>query len=177
MRGYWFLLLTLETISATRRPPLHHCIICENLFPASSITVQVICIQPEIICLPPSHPTHRFFHYERYISLLRQVKYSCDTSSFTLSRGLVLPFWSLTLISSPSHRPSTFELCDLRVSLSRTHSTSKLCRWLGGSVQRIQHSLFYTVINSHIMYTFIFLLLKVFISSICWPNMFTKFPQ
>ena len=31
-----------------------------NLFPASSITVQVICIQPEIICLPPSHPTHRF---------------------------------------------------------------------------------------------------------------------
>ena len=27
----------------------------------------------------------------------RQVKYSCDTSSFTLSRGLVPPFWSLVL--------------------------------------------------------------------------------
>jgi len=25
-----------------------------------------------IIQLPPSHPTHRFFHYKRYISLLRQ---------------------------------------------------------------------------------------------------------
>jgi len=72
---------------------------------------------PLYIKIPPTHPTHRFFHYERYISLLRQVKYSCDTSSFTLSRGLVHPFWSLTLISSPSHRPSTFELCDLRVSL------------------------------------------------------------
>ena len=90
-----------------------------------------------VIKFPPTHPTHRFFHYERYISLLRQVKYSCDTSSFTLSRGLVLPFWSLILISSPSHRPSTFELCDLLVFLSRTHNASKLCRWLGGENQRI----------------------------------------
>jgi len=69
---------------------------------------------PLYIKIPPTHPTHRFFHYERYISLLRQVKYSCDTSSFTLSRGLVHPFWSLTLISSPSHRQSTFELCVLQ---------------------------------------------------------------
>ena len=53
------------------------------------------------------------------------------------SRGLVLPFWSLKLISSPSHRPSTFELCDLLMSLSRTWTTSKLCRWLGGEIQRI----------------------------------------
>ena len=97
-----------------------------------------------ILYLPPSHPTHRFFHYERYISLLRQVKYSCDTSSFTLSRGLVLPLWSLILISAPSHRQSTFELCELLVFLSRTHNASKLCWWLGGNVQRIKHSLFYT---------------------------------
>ena len=132
---------------------------------------------PLYIKIPPTHPTHRFFHYERYISLLRQVKYSCDTSSFTLSEGLVLPLWSLVLISAPSHRPSTFALCDLLMPLSQASGASKLCRWLGGNVQRIKHSLFYTVINSHIMYTFIFLLLKVFISSICWPNMFTKFPQ
>ena len=88
--------------------------------------------------------------------------YSSDTLPSTLSRGLVLPFWSLKLISAPSHRQSTFELCDLLMSLSRTSGASKLCRWLGGNVQRIKHSLFYTVINSHIMYTFIFLLLKVF---------------
>ena len=74
----------------------------------------------------------------------RQVKYSCDTSSFTLSKWLVPTLWSLTLISSPSHRPSTFELCELLVFLSWTHNASKLCRWLGGNVQRIKHSLFYT---------------------------------
>ena len=39
------------------------------------------------------------------------VMYSSDTSSFTLSEWLVPTLWSLTLISSPSHRPSTFELC------------------------------------------------------------------
>ena len=27
---------------------------------------------PLYIKIPPTHPTHRFFHYERYISLLRQ---------------------------------------------------------------------------------------------------------
>ena len=69
---------------------------------------------PLYIKIPPTHPTHRFFHHERYISLLRQVKYSCDTSSFTLSEGLVLPLWSLVLISAPSHRQSTFELCVLQ---------------------------------------------------------------
>ena len=81
---------------------------------------------------------------------IRQVKYSCDTSSFTLSRGLVHPFWSLRLISTPTHRQSTFELCELLVFLSRTHNASKLCRWLGGNVQRIKHSLFYTVNFLHI---------------------------
>ena len=59
---------------------------------------------------------------------------------------------------SPSHRPSTPKPCALLMPLSRAWTASKLCRWLGGNVQRIQHSLFYTVINSHIMYTFIFLL-------------------
>ena len=60
-----------------------------------------------------------------------------DTSSFTLSESLVHSLWSLRLISTPSHRQSTFELCVLLMSLSRTWTASKLCRWLGGSVQRI----------------------------------------
>ena len=60
-----------------------------------------------------------------------------DTSSLTLSRSLVHSFWSLRLISTPSQRQSTFELCVLLISLSRTWTASKLCRWLGGSVQRI----------------------------------------
>ena len=71
------------------------------------------------------------------------VKYSSDTPSFTLSEWLVPTLWSLLLISAPSHRQSTFELCELLVFLSRTHNASKLCRWLGGNVQRIKHSLFY----------------------------------
>ena len=94
--------------------------------------------------IPPTLPTQRFPKYLRYslrllevCESLRQVKYSCDTSSFTLSEGLVLPLWSLVLISTPSHRPSTFELCDLLMPLSQASGASKLCRWLGGADQRI----------------------------------------
>ena len=47
---------------------------------------------------------------------------------------------------SPSHRPSTFELCDLLMTLSRTWTASKLCRWLAGENQRIYSPLFYSVI-------------------------------
>ena len=43
-----------------------------------------------------------------------------DTSSFTLSESLVHSLWSLRLISTPSHRQSTFELCVLPLSLSQT---------------------------------------------------------
>ena len=58
-------------------------------------------------------------HSLPFLSVIRcdRVMYSSDTSSFTLSRGLVHPFWSLKLISAPSHRQSTFEPCVLRVSL------------------------------------------------------------
>ena len=91
-----------------------------------------------IIYLPPSHPTHRFIHNEWYISLLRQKWCTLMRhTSFTLSEWLVPTLWSLKLISAPSHRQSTFELCELLVFLSRTHNASKLCRWLGRSVQRI----------------------------------------
>ena len=177
MRGYWFLLLTLETFSATRRPPLHHCIICENLFPASSITVQVICIQPEIICLPPSHPTHRFFHRERYISLIRQgwgiephtdnspssefgspyipKTYSWIYSTFEFYPNRATTWSTLTTHFlhaslrdfSPSLIPDTHLIpitsavyvWTLRLTcvFSWSHTTSKLCRWLGGENQRI----------------------------------------
>ena len=44
--------------------------------------------------------------------------------------------------SSLSHRPSTFELCELLVSLSRTHNTSKLCRWLAGVFRESLHPYF-----------------------------------
>ena len=38
---------------------------------------------------------------------------------------------------APSHRPSTFEPCVLLMPFSWTWTASKLCRWLGGSSQRI----------------------------------------
>ena len=64
----------------------------------------------------------------------------------TLSRGLVLPFWSLVLISlavtSAVYNPNS---AFYNVSLSRTHTTSVLCRWLAGANQRITPPLFYTV--------------------------------
>ena len=74
---------------------------------------------------------------QRYMNSLRQVKYSCDTSSFTLSERPVPSLWSLRLISSPSHRQSTPELCVLLIPLSRVWTASELCRWLAGHNQRI----------------------------------------
>jgi len=62
------------------------------------------------------------------------------------SEGLVLPLWSLTLISSPvTSAVYVWTLSHWSVSLSQTHMTSKLCRWLGGSVQRIHTPYFYSV--------------------------------
>ena len=78
------------------------------------------------------------------------VKYSCDTSSFTLSERFVPSLKSLRLISSPSHRQSTFEPCALLMSLSRTWTASKLCRWLAGTNQRILGSYFIKVNFLHI---------------------------
>ena len=150
MRGYWFLSLnytywSLETIRGYPKAPSTPLLIFGNW---SAFLLYIFCL----------------FLYEVGDS----VKYSSDTSSFTLSRGLVLPFWSLTLISSPSHRPSTFELCDLLMPLSQASGASKLCRWLGGSVQRIKHSLFYSVIRSQIILTSLRLIsiLSVFLYSL-----------
>ena len=62
------------------------------------------------------------------------------------SEGLVLPLWSLTLISCPvTSAVYVGTLSHWSVSLSRTHMTSILCRWLGGSVQRIHTPYFYLV--------------------------------
>ena len=68
-----------------------------------------------------------------------------DYSQITMSEWLVPTLWSLRLISSPSHRPSTFELCVLLMPFSWTWTTSKLCRWLAGENQRIYSPLFYLV--------------------------------
>ena len=76
----------------------------------------------------------------------RQVKYSCDTSSFTLSRGLVPPFWSLVLISlavtSAVYAPSSWITWG---SLVDPPLHWVLCRWLAGVYQRITTPLFYSV--------------------------------
>jgi hypothetical protein len=53
------------------------------------------------------------------------------------SEWLVPTLWSLRLISAPSHRPSTSKFAKLRLVLSQSKPRLELCRWLGGSVQRI----------------------------------------
>ena len=105
-------------------------------------------IPNKISAIPPNSSLLRRGIRQEWCTLLRH-------TSFTLSRWLVRTFWSLRLISSPSHRPSTFELCDLLMPLSQASGASKLCRWLGGSVQRIQHSLFYSVIFLQIIFLFL----------------------
>ena len=61
-----------------------------------------------------------------------------DNSNVTPSLRGLFPLSDLWYSSqAPSHRPSTFEPCVLLMPLSRTWTASKLCRWLGGSNQRI----------------------------------------
>ena len=80
--------------------------------------VQSMCMM--LCSMSSSTRWHRPLATLEFLKLVRQVKYSCDTSSFTLSESLVHSLWSLRLISTPSHRQSTFELCVLPLSLSQT---------------------------------------------------------
>ena len=104
----------------------------------------------QLICLPSLHllslylrrgfrrtPANHTMRLTWTFKSLRQVKYSCDTSSFTLSRGLVLPFWSLVLISSAVTSAVYVWTLRLTCVFSWSHTTSKLCRWLAGCSQRI----------------------------------------
>ena len=73
---------------------------------------------------------------------LRQVKYSCDTSSFTLSRGLVPPFWSLVLKLIAVTSAVYVWTLRLTCVFSWSHTTSKLCRWLAGVFRESLHPYF-----------------------------------
>ena len=69
-----------------------------------------------------------------------------DNSNVTPSLRGLFPLSDLWYSShAPSHRQSTFITHELRLVLSQSKPRLKLCRWLGGNVQRIKHSLFYTV--------------------------------
>ena len=73
--------------------------------------------------------------------------FQSDTTQLLLCLSGLFPLSDLWYSSSSlSHRPSTFELCELLVSLSRTLTTLVLCRSLAGVNQRITLPLFYTVI-------------------------------
>ena len=97
-------------------------------------------------CPNISSYTEQGNHLHSTIFRWRQVKYSCDTSSFTLSRGLVPPFWSLVLISlavtSAVYAPSSWITWG---SLVDPPLHWVLCRWLAGVYQRITTPLFYSV--------------------------------
>ena len=68
--------------------------------------------------------------------------FQSDTSILPCLSGL-FPLSDLWYSSSSlSHRPSTFQLCELLVSLSRTHNTSKLCRGLAGVFRESLHPYF-----------------------------------
>jgi len=62
----------------------------------------------------------------RHLSLLRSL---CLRGLFPLS-----DLWYSS--QSPSHRQSTFTTHELRLVLSQSKPRLKLCRWLGGSVQK-----------------------------------------
>ena len=87
-------------------------------------------------------------HSLPYSSVIRfdRVMYSSDTSSFTLSRGLVLPFWSLKLISIPDTSAVYIRYSGITWLLVSSQPSTELCRWLAGVNQRITLPLFYTVI-------------------------------
>ena len=69
--------------------------------------------------------------------------FQSDTTQLLLCLSGLFPLSDLWYSSSSlSHRPSTFELCELLVSLSRTHNTSKLCRWLAGVFRESLHPYF-----------------------------------
>ena len=74
-----------------------------------------------------------------------------DNPNVTPSLRGLFPLSDLWHSSQPRHIGRLRSLLTkLRLVLSQSKPRLKLCRWLGGNVQRIQHSLFFTVINSHI---------------------------
>ena len=60
-----------------------------------------------------------------------------DNPNVTPSLSGLFPLSDLWYSShAPSHRPSTFTTHELRLVLSQSKPRLKLCRWLGGSVQK-----------------------------------------
>jgi len=79
--------------------------------------------------------------------------FQSDTTQLLPCLGGLFPPSDLWYSSqSPSHRPSTPRLRELREVFSWSSSHWVLCRWLAGVYQRITTPLFLMVINCHISF-------------------------
>ena len=109
--------------------------------------------------------------------------YSSDTSSFTLSRGLVLPLWSLILISLPGTSAVYNPYSVSYVGPLVEHTPHwVLCRWLAGDNQRILIPYFIMVNFSQNINTYLLSILfevkkSICLCLICWlPTVREPFP-
>ena len=94
-----------------------------------------------------SLPYSSVIRCDRWSTLATHLPSLCLSGLFPLS-----DLWYSS--SSLSHRPSTFLLYVLQLSLSRTYTALVLCRWLAGVYQRITTPLFYSVnfLNPYVFY-------------------------